>query len=119
MKKKEYSNKWIIQLLRGRRDVHVFERALANKTAVVKKDVEGFSAADEFNRMKYEETSSLAGEFRSKFPDPVSTGSVLDLQQQAFLREQEDNLASLRSDTNRPNKQPQRGGQPYQVSRRL
>ena len=32
------------------------------------------------------ETSSLAGEFRSKFPDPVSTGSVLDLQQQAYLR---------------------------------
>lgn len=32
------------------------------------------------------ETSFLAGEFRSKFPDPVSTGSVLDLQQQAYLR---------------------------------
>ncbi|XP_078361952.1 centrosome and spindle pole-associated protein 1-like isoform X2 [Oculina patagonica] len=103
---------------RGKRDVQVFERALANKTAVVKKDTEGFSAADEFNRMKYEETSSLAGEFRSKFPDPVSTSSVLDLQQQAFLMEQEDKLASLRSDTNRHNKQAPRGGQPYQVSRR-
>lgn len=103
---------------RGRRDVDIFDRALSNKTAVVKKDAEGFSAADEFNRMKYEETSSLAGEFRSKFPDPVSTGSVLDLQQQAFLREQEDKLAALRSNPSKSNKQSPRGGQPYQLARR-
>lgn len=103
---------------RVRRDVDVFDRALANKTAVVKKDTEGFSAADEFNRMKYEETSSLAGEFRSKFPDPVSTGSVLDLQQQAYLREQEGKLAALRSNPSKSNKQSPRGGQPYQLARR-
>ncbi|CAH3161693.1 unnamed protein product [Porites lobata] len=101
---------------RSRRDVQVFERALANKTAVVKKEGEEFSAADEFNRIKYEETSSLAGEFRSKFPDPVSTSSILDLQQQAYLTEQEDKLAALKS--NRGTKQPQGGGQPFQVSRR-
>ena len=36
-------------------------------------------------RILSSDTSSLAGEFRSKFPDPVSTSSVLDLQQQAYL----------------------------------
>ena len=30
----------VVSLYRGKRDVHVFERALANKTAVVKKDAE-------------------------------------------------------------------------------
>ncbi|XP_015755806.1 PREDICTED: centrosome and spindle pole associated protein 1-like [Acropora digitifera] len=103
---------------RGKRDVDVFRRALSNKTAVVKKDSEGFSAADEFNRIKSEDTSSLAGEFRSKFPDPASTNSVLDLQQQAYLIEQEDKLAELRSDGDRDKKQSLQDGQTFQVSRR-
>lgn len=103
---------------RGKRDVDVFRRALSNKTAVVKKDSEGFSAADEFNRIKFEDTSSLAGEFRSKFPDPASTNSVLDLQQQAYLIEQEDKLAELRSDGDRDKKQSLQDGQTFQVSRR-
>ncbi|XP_068748088.1 centrosome and spindle pole-associated protein 1-like isoform X1 [Montipora capricornis] len=104
---------------RGRRDVEVFQRALASKTAVAKRETEGFSAADEFNRIKFEDTSSLAGEFRSKFPEPVSTSSVLDLQQQAYLTEQEDKLAELRSaDADKGNTPSLRGGQTLQVSRR-
>ncbi|EDO39703.1 predicted protein [Nematostella vectensis] len=89
---------------RSRREVDVFDRVrLSNKpgppplTTRRNGETSNNAAAEEFNKIKYEETSSLAGEFRSRFPQPAQTDSVLDLQQQEYLREQEDKISSLKA----------------------
>ncbi|XP_046856934.1 centrosome and spindle pole-associated protein 1-like isoform X3 [Xenia sp. Carnegie-2017] len=70
-----------------------------NGSAQMYHDAQVNDAIIEFNKLKYEDSSSLSGDFLSRYPEPVTSSSALDVQQKSLLNEQQQRLETLHDAT--------------------
>ncbi|CAB4021390.1 centrosome and spindle pole associated 1-like [Paramuricea clavata] len=80
---------------------NVFDNVFRKQPSATQKyhDSQTSGAIDEFHKLKYEESSSLHGDFLNKYPEPATSPSTLDLQQKSLLQEQQKRLQRFRDMT--------------------
>jgi hypothetical protein len=69
---------------------------ISSPQGVIGQEQSSVKAAADFNRLKYEMASNSRQAFWEKFPEPPTSNRHLDLQQQALIRQQRDELDTLR-----------------------
>ncbi|XP_028402645.1 centrosome and spindle pole-associated protein 1-like isoform X2 [Dendronephthya gigantea] len=88
---------------RNKKAADVFDNVFRRQPNIAQKyqDAQTTGAINEFNKLKYEDNSSLHGDFLNQYPEPATSPSTLDLQQKSLLQEQQKRLESFKDKENR------------------